>query len=82
MIVFAITSFIIVAMGPNISTILLGVVCASISTGLGEITFLALTARYDKFVVYYNCALPNTSSLIVKSSFFKIHCSWLVIRNW
>ena len=49
---FAIASFITVALGTNIIVVLSGVVFASISSGFGEITFLAFTALYDKYVEY------------------------------
>ena len=50
MVAAALASFIIVALGTSIAVVLVGVVCASIGAGLGEITFLALTARYNKYV--------------------------------
>lgn len=54
-IVFAIfmglVSFQLVAWGPNSTIKLIGVVCASISSGLGEITFLAMSAFYHRNVV-------------------------------
>lgn len=54
-IIFAIfmglVSFQLVAWGPNSAVKLIGVVCASISSGLGEITFLALSAFYHRNVV-------------------------------
>ena len=53
MVAAALASFIIVALGTSIAVVLVGVVCASISAGLGEITFLALTARYNKYVDAY-----------------------------
>ena len=31
--------------------VILGVVCASISTGFGELTFLSLTSRYKNYSV-------------------------------
>ena len=45
---FAVASFITVALATSLAVVLVGVAFASISSGLGEITFLALTARYDK----------------------------------
>lgn len=54
-IIFAIfmglVSFQLVAWGPNSAIKLLGVICASISSGLGEITFLALSSFYHRNVV-------------------------------
>lgn len=50
-VVFAAGSFIIVALANSIPLVLFGVVCASISAGFGEITYLAFTARYDKLVI-------------------------------
>ena len=47
-VVFAIASFLVVALGTKIAVVLVGVACASASAGLAEITFLALTARYHK----------------------------------
>jgi len=44
-------SFQLVAWGTNSTWRLLGVVCASISSGLGEITFLALSSFYHRNVV-------------------------------
>lgn len=50
-IIMGLLSFQLVAWGPTSSIKLLGVVCASISSGLGEITFLALSAFYHRNVV-------------------------------
>lgn len=47
-VLFNSASYITVALADSIAVVLLGVVFASISSGLGEITFLAFTARYDK----------------------------------
>ncbi|XP_028914618.1 battenin isoform X1 [Ornithorhynchus anatinus] len=44
-------SFLLVAFSQGVGTSLSGVVLASISSGLGEITFLALTAFYPRSVV-------------------------------
>ena len=44
-------SFVLVGLALNEPLVLLGVVCASISSGFGEITFLSFTARYDKSTV-------------------------------
>ena len=54
-VIFAAGSFIIVALANTIPLMLFGVVCASISSGFGEITYLAFSARYDKLVIieYY-----------------------------
>ncbi len=41
-------SFTIVALSTNEVLVLFGVVCASIGSGFGEITFLSLTTRYHK----------------------------------
>ena len=48
---FSLASFLLVAMTTVEAPILLGVVCASISSGFGEIVFLSLTARYHKSTV-------------------------------
>ncbi|XP_005093751.1 battenin [Aplysia californica] len=48
---FALGSFVLVAMAHEIWLSILGVVCASVSCGLGEITFLSLTTFYHKNVV-------------------------------
>ncbi|XP_076448088.1 battenin-like isoform X2 [Babylonia areolata] len=48
---FALASFLIVALAHDVWFSILGVVCASCSGGLGEITFLSLTALYDSKVV-------------------------------
>ena len=50
-IVMGLISFQLVAWGPTSTWKLLGVVCCSISSGLGEITFLALSAFYHRNVV-------------------------------
>ncbi|XP_074644895.1 battenin-like isoform X2 [Tubulanus polymorphus] len=47
-IIFAAASLVIVAVSGAVWISLLGVVCASISSGLGEITFLALSSHFDK----------------------------------
>ncbi|XP_075420808.1 battenin isoform X2 [Tenrec ecaudatus] len=44
-------SFILVAFSQSVGTSLCGVVLASISSGLGEITFLSLTAFYPRAVI-------------------------------
>jgi len=44
-------SFVLVGLALNEPLVLLGVVCASISSGFGEITFLSFTACYDKSTV-------------------------------
>ena len=49
---FSLASFMLVGLGVNVlGLVIIGVCCASISTGFGEITFLSLTARYDKSAV-------------------------------
>ncbi|CAD5124405.1 unnamed protein product [Dimorphilus gyrociliatus] len=48
---FAAGSFIIVALSKNLGLSLFGVVCASLSSGFGEITFLSMTSFYNKKVV-------------------------------
>lgn len=49
-IIFSATSILLVALGTDLLTIITGVVFASISSGLGEITFLALSTRYKEYV--------------------------------
>lgn len=48
---FSLLSFILVGLQLNKVVVIFGVVCASISSGFGEITFLSLTALYDKSTV-------------------------------
>ncbi|CAL1536935.1 unnamed protein product [Lymnaea stagnalis] len=48
---FALSSFLIVALAHEVWLSILGVVCASIGAGLGEITFLSLTTFYTRNVV-------------------------------
>ena len=54
-IVSAAGSFVIVGLNGLVfnseALVLLGVACASINGGLGELTFLALSARYDKSTI-------------------------------
>ena len=50
-ILFSFASFLLVALTSVEALILLGVVCASISSGFGEIVFLSLTSRYHKSAV-------------------------------
>ena len=50
-VIFSLISFLLVGLGLHPGLIILGVVCASIGSGFGEITFLSLTARYDKSTV-------------------------------
>ena len=38
-------------LGNEAGVIIFGVVCASLSSGFGELTFLSFTARYDKSTV-------------------------------
>ncbi|XP_055994926.1 battenin isoform X2 [Sorex fumeus] len=44
-------SFLLVAFSPSVIISLCGVVLASISSGLGEVTFLSLTAHYPRAVI-------------------------------
>lgn len=44
----ALLSFFLVAFANSMAMALMGVVCASISSGLGEITFLAMCSLYHK----------------------------------
>ena len=48
---FSLASFLFVGLGSSVHLVIFGVVCASISTGFGEITYLALTAYYHKSAV-------------------------------
>eukprot|EP00056_Hartaetosiga_gracilis_P007147 m.104711 g.104711 ORF g.104711 m.104711 type:complete len:480 (+) comp12642_c0_seq4:27-1466(+) len=48
---FAILSFVLVGVAGSVSVALFGVVCASISSGLGEISFLSMTSCYNKNVI-------------------------------
>ena len=48
---FSLSSFLFVGLGLNVGLVIFGILCASISAGFGEITFLSLTARYDKSTV-------------------------------
>ncbi|KAK6176115.1 hypothetical protein SNE40_014459 [Patella caerulea] len=50
-ILFAMASFLIVAFANDVWLSIIGVVCASISGGLGEITFLSLTSFFDRNVI-------------------------------
>ena len=46
---FSLASFMLVGLGVNVlSLVIVGVCCGSVSMGLGEITYLSLTTRYDK----------------------------------
>lgn len=51
MALFSALSFILVGLSLSVSLVIFGVVCASISAGLGEISFLSFTAHYDKSTV-------------------------------
>ncbi|XP_064604901.1 battenin-like [Liolophura sinensis] len=50
-ILFALGSFLLVALSQTIPLSILGVVCASISAGLGEPTFLGLSTFFDRNVI-------------------------------
>ena len=50
-VIFSLASFLLVGLGHLPGLIIFGVICASVSSGFGEITFLSLTARYDKSTV-------------------------------
>jgi len=50
-VLFCMASFLLVALTTLEAPILVGVVCASISSGFGEIVFLSLTSRYHKSTV-------------------------------
>lgn len=45
---FGLLSFFLVAFAQNLGMGLMGVVCASISSGLGEVTFLSMSSLYHK----------------------------------
>ena len=47
-VIFSSLSFILVGLSLSVSVVIFGVVCASISSGFGEITFLSYTAHYHK----------------------------------
>ena len=44
-------SFVLVALSINEALVIFGVALASVASGFGEITYLSLTARYDKSTV-------------------------------
>ncbi len=48
---FSTSSFLLVALSSVEAVVLVGVICASISSGFGEAVFLSLTARYDRSTV-------------------------------
>ena len=48
---FSALSFILVGLSLSIPVVIFGVICASIASGLGEITFLSFTTHYDKSTV-------------------------------
>ena len=50
-IAFSLASFLLVAVSTIETLVLLGVVCASVSSGFGEIIFLSLTTHYHKSAV-------------------------------
>ncbi|ESO99402.1 hypothetical protein LOTGIDRAFT_113507, partial [Lottia gigantea] len=50
-VLFALASFFIVGFAQDVWLSILGVICASISGGLGEITFLSLSSFFDRNVV-------------------------------
>lgn len=49
--IFALASFLIIALLHVEALVLFGVVCASIASGFGELTYLSLTSRYHKSTV-------------------------------
>jgi len=50
-VLFALASFLMVALCNNVALALFGVCCASVSTGFGELTFLSLTSHFRSTVV-------------------------------
>ena len=48
---FSLASFVLVAVSTIETLVLLGVVCASVASGFGELVFLCLTTRYHKSTV-------------------------------
>ena len=49
--IFSALSFILVGLSLSVAVVIFGVACASIGSGLGEITFLSFSAHYDKSTV-------------------------------
>ncbi|EDQ92491.1 uncharacterized protein MONBRDRAFT_17162 [Monosiga brevicollis MX1] len=50
-ILFALAAFLLVAFAKSVEISLLGVICASISSGLGEVTILAFSSMFNKRVI-------------------------------
>jgi battenin len=48
---FSALSFVLVGVSVSVPVVIVGVACASISSGLGEITFLSFTAHYHKTTI-------------------------------
>ncbi|XP_075441209.1 battenin-like isoform X2 [Ascaphus truei] len=80
--IFAATgSFLIVSFSTQITLSLLGVVFASVSAGLGEVTFLSLTAFFNSAVVLYWSSGTGGSGLLGALLYLGITEAGLSPRN-
>ncbi|XP_063286954.1 battenin [Pelobates fuscus] len=77
----AAASFLIVSYSTQISVSLLGVVFASVSSGLGEITFLSLTAFFQSDVVSYWSSGTGGAGILGSLSYLGLTLAGLSARN-
>ncbi|XP_072273373.1 battenin [Pyxicephalus adspersus] len=80
-IITAASSFLIVSFSTNIAVSLLGVVFASVSSGLGEITFLSLTAFFYSDVVSYWSSGTGGAGILGALSYLGLTAAGLSPRN-
>ncbi|XP_018414637.1 PREDICTED: battenin [Nanorana parkeri] len=80
-IITAASSFLIVSFSTDIAVSLLGVVFASVSSGLGEITFLSLTAFFYSDVVSYWSSGTGGAGILGALSYLGLTVAGLSPRN-
>ncbi|CAG2179340.1 unnamed protein product, partial [Oppiella nova] len=68
-------SFIITSLSMNIYFSYIGIVCASLSSGLGETTFLSYTSKFDSRVISYWSSGTGASGLLGSMS-YALLTSW------
>ncbi|KAM9305387.1 battenin [Gastrophryne carolinensis] len=80
-IITAASSFLIVSFSTDVAVSLLGVVFASVSSGLGEITFLSLTAFFSSDVVSYWSSGTGGAGILGALSYLGLTVAGLSPRN-
>ena len=77
-IVFSVLSYVLVGLSLSVALVVLGVVCASIGSGFGELTFLSYTAHFHKSTV--SGWASGTGESHSHSSWSHSHSEWTVAQ--